>query len=279
MNGINTAWKSDFSKYLGIAIPIIVSLFAYWYVTLLIVPGNTAPGSAPLVLSAVVSLAFWSLILFAVLGIMLRNVTMVFARTMRDRLWAKVLFPAYLSVHLVVYGLVLEKILVSVFGRPSFSVRQAIFFQAGGAFYPHTLFNALIQLTLNPSLVIILAPFYGIELTLFSFCSAIIIASLIVVHIERLSRNAKFIKRAGGSVIYPLIGVLGGASCCISLPSIFLDFTPLASSILLVPMWVDLLNVLYYLLPISVIVVLAAGLKPLSFADSPASGRQFPDGK
>ena len=49
--------------------------------------------------------------------------------------------------------------------------------------------------------------------------------------------------------MYPLIAVIGGASCCISLPGIFLDFTPLASSILLVPMWVDVLNVLYYLLP------------------------------
>ncbi len=264
MSAIKEAGKADNSKLIAMATLILLSILAYWFVTLLIVPGNSQASYAPLLLSSIIAIVFWALILLAVFGFVLKNVVMEFSGIMKERLWAKILFPLYLFVHLIVYGIVLEKILVIVFGPPDYSVGRTIFVQLGGAFYPHTPLNALIQLTLNPSVVIFLPPFYGLELTLFSFSSATIIATLIVVHLDRLMHNAKLIRRAGGSVIYPLIGIVGGASCCISLPGLFLDFTPLAYSILLISFWVDVLNVLYYLLPISVIVFLAAGLKPFA---------------
>ncbi len=247
------------------AILLFVSLLAYWFATLFIIPGSNSADYAALVISSVISLIFWALILVMVFGVILRNAFLSFLGVLRRRMWARILLPSYLLVHLLVYGLVLERILVSIFGRPDYNVGQYVFVQPGGAFYPHTLFNALIQLTLNPSIILFLPPFYGIELTLFSFSSAIIISVLIVVHLERLSVCADTIRKAGGSVLYPLIGVVGGASCCISLPGIFLDFTPLASSILLVPLWVDVLNVLYYLLPVTVIALLALTLKQFDF--------------
>ena len=265
MNAIRESLRNDYSRLIAIVTLIFVSVLAYWLVTLQIVPGNSSSAVGALILASVISVIFWALVLILVFGLVLRNAFFAFLGILRHRLWAKILFPSYLVIHLLIYGLVLERILVSIFGQPGYNVGQLVFIQLGSSFYPHTLFNALIQMTLSPSIVMFMPPFYGIELTLFSFCSAIIIAVLVIVHLERLSRYAGLIRRAGGSVMYPLIAVIGGASCCISLPGIFLDFTPLASSILLVPMWVDVLNVLYYLLPVSVIVLLAIGLRQFEF--------------
>ncbi|MBX8632189.1 MAG: hypothetical protein J9259_06705 [Thermoplasmata archaeon YP2-bin.285] len=247
---------------------IVLSLLLYWYTTRLIAPTFSQLSSTPVVLSALLAVVFWLAVSFVTFEFFFRNDIAVFVRLIKEKWWAPIFFAAYLTIHLLVYGLVLENILVLTFGSPGVvaSQRASAFIFLSNAFYPHTIGNALLQITLNPSFEIVVPPYYGLVLGPFSFYTAAIIGVLVILHINRLSLIRGAIRRVGGSIVYPAVGVVGGASCCISLPVLITEFTPIASGILIVPMWVDLLNALYYLLPISVMVALYAGLGQLSYS-------------
>lgn len=237
-------------------------LLGYWYATLFVQPFEPSLTS-PEIVSDVLLILFWILILLLVLWVLLKKVTKSFVRTMRERRWAKILFPVYLAVHLLVYGLVLERIIILSEGAPPFSLGAQAYMEVNYFFIPHTLLNALLQITQNPGIVVIIPPYYGITLGPFALFSALLIGILVTVHTDRLIRISSRIRKAGGSIIYPVVGVVGGASCCISLPDIAASASPFAAVIFTTPVWTNLLYVLYYLLPLSVIVVFVVTLVPL----------------
>lgn len=237
-------------------------LFGYWYATLFVQPFEPTL-TPPEIVSDILLILFWALLLFMVLWTLLRRVTLAFIRTIREKRWAKILFPVYLAVHLLVYGLVLERIIILSEGAPPFSLGAQAYIEFNYFFTPHTLLNALLQITQNPGIVVIIPPYYGITLGPFALFSALLIGVLVIVHTDRLIRISSRIRRAGGSIIYPVVGVVGGASCCISLPDIAASASPFAAVIFTTPAWTNLLYVLYYLLPLTVIIVFVITLVPL----------------
>ncbi|MBX8641932.1 MAG: hypothetical protein KIY10_05095 [Thermoplasmata archaeon] len=241
-----------------------VLLFSYWYATEFIGYSGAGNADLPSVISAVVALLFWISVSLITFRYLFNNVLRRFVAIVRVKRWALLLFPGYLIIHLLIYGLVVENILVLTFGSPGFSNSSlGGFIVLGNAFFPHTLANALLQIALNPSLAVYIPPYFGLDWGPFSFYSAIVIGMLVTVHIERLGRLRQPLRRVGGSVVYPAAGVVGGASCCISLPVLLLTLSPLSSATLLVPMWVALAYALYFVLPISVIALLFSGLRHL----------------
>jgi hypothetical protein len=237
-------------------------LFSYWYATEFIGYSGAGNADLPSVISAVLALLFWVAVTLITFLFLFKDLLRRFAAILRVKKWAMFLFPCYLIIHLLIYGLVVENILVLTFGSSGFS--NSIFggfIVLGNAFYPHTLGNALLQITLNPSLALYIPPYFGLDWGPFSFYSAVVIGMLVVVHIERLGKLRQPLRRVGGSVVYPAVGVVGGASCCVSLPVLILTLSPVASSALLVPMWVALAYALYFVLPLSVIALLLIGLR------------------
>lgn len=235
--------------------------FIAYYLSTLYISQNPFPENTLMeIISISADMFFWSLAVAGIYFILLGSAMTEFASAMKTRLWAPILFAGYISFHLIIYGVVLEKILISLYGAPPFNSGLHAFLSYGAVFYPHTPLNTLIELSYNPSLSLYLPPFYGIALGTFSFFTAFLIAILVVVHIYRLQKSAPSFKKAGYSIIYPSVGVIGGASCCISIPELVASYAPLSSSILLIPAWDYLLTSLYFLLPIAVIVAFSLTL-------------------
>lgn len=242
---------------------LFMMLFGYWFSTLF-VPAFSTSTTVAQAASDVLLLLFWVLLTVFTFGVVLRDVSISFIRTIRTRLWAQLLFPAYLAVHLVIYGVVLEKIIVLAYGAPPLSLGPRAYLVFNYYFTPHTLFNALIQITQNPGIVLVLPPFYGVTLGPFAIFSAFLIGVLVTVHTDRLLRISGKLRKAGGSVVYPAVGIVGGASCCISLPDLAASISPFATVAFTTPLWTNVLYALYYVLPISVIVAFVATLMPRS---------------
>ncbi len=240
---------------------LFIMVLGYWLATLYVPPFGPGFGTAQTV-SVLLLVAFWSILVLLVFGVLLAGAVGSFFRILKRSLWAKALFPAYLAVHLVIYGIVLERITTILEGAPPLSFGPQAFMVFNFYFFPHTLFNTLLQMTQNPGIVIILPPFYGVTLGPFAIFSAVLIGLLVTVHIDRILHLSGRIRKAGGSVVYPAVGIVGGASCCISLPDIAASASPFALAIFSTPLWVNLLYILYYLLPISVIVAFAVTLLP-----------------
>ena len=55
---VGEALKSDHSRLIAMATLIFVSLLAYWFATLFIIPGSNSADYAALVISSVISLIF-----------------------------------------------------------------------------------------------------------------------------------------------------------------------------------------------------------------------------
>lgn len=240
---------------------LFIMLLGYWLSTLYVPPFGPGMGTAQAV-SVLLLVAFWSILVVLVFGVLLTGLLESFFIVLKRSLWAKVLFPSYLALHLVIYGIVLEKITTILEGSPPLNFGPQAFMVFDFYFYPHTLLNTLVQITQNPGIVIILPPFYGVTLGPFAIFSAVLIGLLVIVHIDRLLRLSGRIRKAGGSIVYPAVGIVGGASCCISLPDIAASASPFAATIFSTPLWVNLLYILYYLLPISVIAAFAFTLLP-----------------
>lgn len=241
---------------------LFTALFGYWFSTLFIPPFQSGVSGAQLVATSLIFI-FWGLLVLLFLGVALRGMTRAFLGVLRRRLWARILFPAYMAVHLIAYGLVLERIFVLATGSPQVSIGGAVYLAFSYYFSPHTLANALLQITQTPSLVIVVPPFYGVTLGPFAAFSALSIGMLVTVHIDRLITVSGRLRRAGGSVVYPAVGVVAGASCCVSLPDIAATSTPLSAVIFATPLWTTVLYALYYLLPVSVIAAFTVTLMPL----------------
>lgn len=248
-------------KELAVFAVLAALVAAYWSVTAGISPFD--PAFTPLsIIAAGLLAAFWLLFLYFVFYLLLGGVFTSFVGVLRRRVWARVLFPAYLAVHLVVYGYVLEKIIVLTSSRSLLTLGPQAYLMAIYYYRPHTIAEALASMTRNPGIFIILPPFYALVLGPFALFSAFLIGVLVVVHTDRLLRAAGRLRKAGGSVVYPAMGLVGGASCCVSLPDLAAYGSFFGATALSTGAWTTLLYYLYYFLPLTVIITFVATLLP-----------------
>ncbi len=218
------------------------------------------------VAAASVSIVFWSALTFTVLAYPLRNTLATAYRGLRKSAFLAALAPIYLVVHLLVYGILLEWILVGTFGGPVAYQTAGIFLSGSFSFYPHSLFNTLLSLALSPSATVLIPPYFGASISMFAAFTALLIDILVVANVSLFLKVKSRLKQVTGSVAVPLVGVVLGSVCCLSIPELLSIATPALSVVLYTPLGLIAQDLLYYLLPISVVVVLALNLNSLSQA-------------
>ncbi len=178
------------------------------------------------------SLAFWVSIVGLVFLFPLRYVGALFVRYIR-RVRGVLLFGSYLSVHMILYGLILEGIVAYSFKVPSL-VSQASISLASVPLYPVSAVSILAGFGFNPSVDIFLPPVFVLALSFYTISISFIIAVLVLTNIMKVVEIGKMCGTALKSrtlVVLPALGVVGGAACCLSLPIFISLFAPTAAII------------------------------------------------
>ncbi len=179
---------------------------------------------------AVASLLFWLPLLFALFIYPLRYIVSLFTRYIRT-VWGTLIFAIYLTVHLLLYGLILEGILLYIYKVPPI-INQAAFSFSAILAYPQSFVTTLEDFAFNPALNVAIPPGYALGLTLYSFVVAIIVAVLVVTNVMKvreLSKDCSFGQKSRVFVALPALGVVGGATCCLSVPFLLSLFAPVTA--------------------------------------------------
>jgi hypothetical protein len=166
---------------------------------------------------------------------------------------------AYLAFHVLLYGFILEGILVTLYGSPPFATSPLVFFSTN-LYDPASLANAVLGITFSPSITVLIPPFYEASLSLFSIFAALVIDILILANVGEVARLGSFkaaAVKARAYMVMPLTGIALGASCCMSIP-ILLSIADPALTFLSSLEWVYYLT--YYAFPALAAVVLKLNL-------------------
>jgi hypothetical protein len=220
-----------------IVLAVLTSFFAYLW-------GSTSPNPAALLAAGL----FWYAVAFLLFTYPFRGAFQIFRRYIGTKLGASV-FVAYLSIHVLLYGFLLEGILVSVFAQP-FVANHATVFVTTSVFAPATISNAILGLWFNPWMTVTIPPSFLDSISFYSLAIAAVIAILIVANIGKARELGSVVSTNTKSrtlVILPAIGIVLGASCCLSVPILFTVDAP-SVFLLTNPLW--LYDVTYFLFPL-----------------------------
>ena len=138
--------------FVGLA--VLTSFFAYLW-------GATSPNPAELLSPAM----FWYAVCFLLMVYPLRDAWRLFIEHVRTAFGAGV-FAAYLALHVVLYGFMLESILVSVFDRPYVSAAANVYVTTS-VFAPPSLTNAMFGLWFNPWITVTVPPVFDDALSFY----------------------------------------------------------------------------------------------------------------
>ncbi len=172
----------------------------------------------------------WTVVVLLVLSFPLRRALNLFTKYVRTKR-GLITFISYTSVHLILYGLLLEVVLGYVYRIPA-NTNSFSYYFASTLFYPLSLPNVVAGFGFNPSISLILPPFYNLGLTLYSISLALFIAILVtsnVMRISELGNACNATQKSRAFVILPALGVIGGAACCLSLPVLISLVAPAAT--------------------------------------------------
>jgi hypothetical protein len=192
--------------FVGLA--VVTSFFAYLW-------GAASPNPAELLAPGL----FWYAASFLLIAYPLREAFQIFRVYIRTAFGAGV-FALYLALHIVLYGFMLESILVSFFDRPFVSASASVYVTTS-VFAPTSLANAVLGLWFNPWITLTVPPLYSDALSFYSLTIAIIIAILIVANIGKTRELGKMCStrvKSRSMVLFPALGIALGASCCLSVP-------------------------------------------------------------
>ncbi|NON62651.1 hypothetical protein [Acidianus sp. RZ1] len=176
------------------------------------------------------------------------------------------IFVSYISVHYLVYSIALERLLTAFYGQLFFVSSPFISFSVT-TFYPSSLYTALMNLFFNPDLVAGLPPDYYVELSFYAMFMGLIISTLVTVTITRVINMARTLGGLRTILLAPIIGVIGGGSCCVSIPIILATAVPAANFLVLTAPGEEALFLTYILLP--PITALALGIHFRSLIPKP----------
>jgi len=186
-----------------------VCLYSYYISSLSILNGY----------ETLASFMFWSSIISLAFLFPLKKTVKLFFLYVRS-IRAVALFAAYLVIHLFLYGLMLEGILIYLYRIPPTIFQTSISFSAILA-YPESLVSILADFAFNPSLNFAIPPGYSLALSLYSFAVAMVIGVLVVTNVMKvieLSRICSVAQKSRAFLALPALGVIGGATCCLSIP-------------------------------------------------------------
>lgn len=244
--GRNVAYPIHGVTFVGLA--VLTSFFAYLW-------GSASPNPAELLAPAL----FWYAVSFLLLVYPLREAWHIFLRHVRTAFGAAV-FALYLALHVVLYGFMLESILVSFFDRPFASAAASVFVTTS-VFAPTSLPNAVLALWFNPWVTVTVPPVFNDALSLYSLDVAVIIAVLIVANVGKTRELGSLCSaqlKSRSLVIFPALGIALGASCCLSVPILL---TVAAPSALVLSSTLWLYDATYFLFPPFAVVLLYLNLR------------------
>jgi hypothetical protein len=249
------------AAFIGMA--VVTSFFAYLW-------GSTSPNPAALLAAGL----FWYAVAFLLFTYPFRGAFQIFRRYISTKLGASV-FAGYLSIHVLLYGFLLEGILVSVFAQP-FVTNHATVYVTTSVFAPATISNAILGLWFNPWMTVTIPPSFVDSISFYSLAIAAVIAILIVANIGKARELGTVVSKGMKSrtlVILPALGIVLGASCCLSVPILFTVDAP-SLFLLTNPLW--LYDITYFLFPLAGVTLLYLNLH--SIGKITANARHFEPG-
>lgn len=207
------------------------------------------------------SVLFWAAVIVLALAFPLRGATRSFFSYVRSAAGAAI-FAAYLAIHLLLYGFLLEEMVTVASGGAGLSTGPSLLVTTND-FLPPSLPNTGFDLAYNPSITIDVPPHFGAALSLYGVSVALIIATLVVASVgetRRLGGMCPEGKKARTYVALPAAGIVLGASCCLSVAGIVSLAVPSASLLTSVA-WVYYAT--YFLFPLVAIVLLYLNLRSI----------------
>jgi len=165
-----------------------------------------------------------------------------------------IIFIPYLLLHFFIYAIALERLLSWIynlnFGISNFSIIIATVGRVAD------FQSFLLSIFFSPSILILIPPTFTIDLSFFSIFTGIIISILVTSNLLEVIKIWRFSKRYKTLILVPTFGVISGASCCIGIPSVLLNFLPL-SQIAIISTYGFILLFLYISLPIITLIALS----------------------
>lgn len=234
-----------------IFLAVLTSFFAYQW-------GATSPNPAELLSPAL----FWYALTFLLVAYPLREAWRTFGKHIRTAFGVTV-FVLYLALHVVLYGFMLESILVSFFDKPFVAASTSVYVTTS-VFAPPSVLNAILALWFNPWVTLTIPPFFNDALSFYSIDVAIIIAILIVANIgltRELGSACSVGYKSRSVLLFPALGIALGASCCLSVPLLFAVASP-SAAVLTSSLWIY--DATYFLFPPFAIVLLYLNLRSVN---------------
>jgi hypothetical protein len=195
------------------------------------------------------TLAFWSILLMYLITHPLRRAVGFVSRAFVRKSRLALVFPIYLTTHLFAYGFFIESIFALRWGF--ISSASYLFFGYNYSFSPQA-WRVAYSFFLNPSISVVLPLGYGANLTAYSFFIGTLDAALVTANLMQFVSSVGLLRRSGVLVGLPLVSVVSGAGCCISLPTLLGIISPSVQVLLLTRAGILVENALYVLLPASV---------------------------
>lgn len=170
---------------------------------------------------------FFVAILFILFAAPLRGALGSFAQSVKT-LPGAVVFASYITAHLTLYGFLLEEILTLSYNSTILAVPSTGLFVYTDVFYPPSFTSALFDLSYNPSIVFTIRPVFSAALSVYSITIALVIAVLVVANMAETKKVAGLCsaaRRARSYVLMPVLGIVLGASCCLSVAGLVSLYT------------------------------------------------------
>lgn len=211
-------------------------------------------GSAAVTLYEVLSsLMFWVPVVSLSLWFPLKNATFLFAKHIRA-VRGKLLFVSYVTIHLVLYGLLLETILHYAYKLPELIAQPSAYFNV--PFYPASPWAIITSIGFYPNVSMLVPPAFDFVWSFYSIVLALVIGMLVVTNVMQLDELGKICptpQRTRSFLLLPVLGVTMGATCCLSFPllvSLAGEFSKV------IPNSLAAFVTAYFLLPLTAAIVL-----------------------
>jgi hypothetical protein len=212
---------------------------------------------------------FWFAAVFFLLAVPFREAARIFSKSVRTS-FGMAAFSLYMAIHLILYGFLFQAILASIYGVSSFAATGG-FFVTTNLFSPLSLVSVAFDIAYNPIIVMSAPPVFSTALSFYSIAVALVIAVLVVANIGRTRELGKLRTATGRArtfVVLPILGIVFGASCCLSVAGLVSLASPAASLLASSP-WIY--YVTYFLFPCIAVAVLYLNLRAMRGVP-PASG-------
>ncbi|MCG3110093.1 hypothetical protein L3N51_02390 [Metallosphaera sp. J1] len=157
-------------------------------------------------------------------------------------------FTSYVVIHFLVYSIAIEKLLTEIYGQ-LFSISSPFLTISITPFSGDVALSLVYNLIFNPSVVMGFPPNFYIELSMYAIVMGIVIAILVTATIVKVMELFGRFRKMRTILLAPLLGVIGGGSCCISIPLILSSAIPAANIILVSPVGGTSLLIAYVALP------------------------------